>query len=213
MTGAFAWLHEGILVPEGGVRPHHAVFGVVDAATLIARLRPEEEKLANQWVPPEQYVKTLPMHAAYACLFFTDTEGRPLQLHSSLAQHSGRWQWPGGNTDAEGESPFETAVRECREETGIVFTGRPRMLAVFWHSPGQWPVAKIGFAFDGGRLTAEDIARITLDPDEHDGFAVRSMAEWAETLDKRTWERLVAVNDARRQRTVAYLEVRPDGVR
>ncbi|GHG75016.1 hypothetical protein GCM10018779_52180 [Streptomyces griseocarneus] len=83
------------------------------------------------WVPPERYVKTLPMHAQYACSFFTDTENRPLQLRCSVPAALGARQWPGGNTDTEGESPFETAVRECWEETGIRFTGEPRLPAMF----------------------------------------------------------------------------------
>ncbi|MFF4948400.1 NUDIX domain-containing protein [Streptomyces chattanoogensis] len=164
--------------------------------------------MASTWVPPEQYVKKLPMHAQYACVFFTDTEDRPLQLRSSVPATRGTWQWPGGNTDIEGESPFETAVRECREETGIAFTGPPRLLAMFWTPPAEWPVAKVGFCFDGGRLSDDVLERITLDPDEHDQLAVRSMTEWAKALTAREWERLAAVMGARNSGLPVYLELR-----
>ncbi|GHG80462.1 NUDIX domain-containing protein [Streptomyces griseocarneus] len=168
--------------------------------------------MANQWVPPEEYVKRLPMHAAFSCMFFTDTEGRVLQLRSCVKQHTQVWQWPGGNTDNENEAPFETAVRECREETGIIFTGQPKVLAVFWQSVGHWPVAKLGLAFDGGQLTADELDRIVLDPDEHDEFAVRSVDEWAKAMDTRWWERLAAVHRAQQSGATAYLEMRSDAL-
>ncbi|MGW1074472.1 NUDIX domain-containing protein [Streptomyces sp. NPDC002537] len=164
--------------------------------------------MAKQWLPPDQYVAGLPKAAVYGCLYFTDGSGRPLQLRSSV--HQG-WQWPGGDMDP-GESPWETAVRECREETGIVFTGRPRLLATVFMPIGHWPVAKVGFVFDGGELADDDIGRITLDPSEHSTFEVRAMDEWAKVLDTRTWERLAAVDRARRTGRPAYLEIRPDVV-
>ncbi|WP_171166648.1 NUDIX domain-containing protein [Streptomyces sp. I05A-00742] len=158
-------------------------------------------------LPLAEYVAGLPKAAVYAALFFTDTEDRPLQLRSSVKQ--GLWQFPGGDMDP-GESPFGTAVRECREETGIVFTGRPHLLAVDFALPGLWPVAKTGFVFDGGRLTPDALARIVLDPGEHDAWEVRPMTGWARIMDTRTWHRLAAVNRARRTRTTAYLESSPD---
>ncbi|MCC3769654.1 NUDIX domain-containing protein [Streptomyces sp. UNOC14_S4] len=162
--------------------------------------------MAKQWLPVEQYVAGLPKAAVYGCLFFTDTAGRPLQLLSSV--HGG-WQWPGGDMDP-GESPWETAVRECREETGLVFTGPPRLLATEFMPVGQWPVTKVGFVFDGGELTDEELARITLDPEEHSSFEVRTMDEWAQVLDTRAWERLAAVNRARRTGCPVYREMRRD---
>ncbi|MEU3354551.1 NUDIX hydrolase [Streptomyces sp. NPDC037389] len=152
------------------------------------------------------------MHASSSCLFFTDDEGRVLQLRSSVPEHSQLWQWPGGNTDEENESPFETAVRECREETGITFTGRPKVLAVFWKPTGTWPVAKLDFVFDGGHLTTNDIDRIQLDPDEHDEVAVKSLDEWAKVMDTRSWERLAAVHHSQQTGTAAYVELRPDAL-
>ncbi|MFI1972618.1 NUDIX domain-containing protein [Streptomyces cinnamoneus] len=168
--------------------------------------------MANPWIPPEQYVKKLPMHVSFGCMFFTDAAGRVLQLRSSRPEHGQVWQWPGGNTDEVNESPFDTAVRECREETGIIFTGRPKVLAVFWQPVGKWPVAKLGFTFDGGQLTADALDRIQLDPDEHDEFAVKPLDEWAKIMETRDWERLAAVHHAQRTGTTAYLEARIDAL-
>ncbi|MFI9237077.1 NUDIX domain-containing protein [Streptomyces sp. NPDC053079] len=164
--------------------------------------------MPKPWLPPYEYVASLPKAAVYGCLYFTDIAGRPLQLRSAI--HGG-WQWPGGDMDP-GETPWETAVRECREETGIVFTGSPRLLATVFMPVGQWPVPKVGFVFDGGELTDEDIARITLDPDEHSTFEVRTMDDWAMALDKPTWQRLVSVHQARAIGQSLYLEIRPDAL-
>ena len=50
-----------------------------------------------------------------ATVFIVDSKGRTLLLwHKRL----GRWMPPGGHVD-EGETPEETAVRECKEETGL----------------------------------------------------------------------------------------------
>lgn len=166
--------------------------------------------MGNKWVPAEECIAALPRTTVYGCIFFTDAAGRVLQLRSSVPQHPGVWQWPGGNTDAV-ESPFETAVRECYEETAIRFTGPPKLLAVHWIPPSAaWPALKAGFVFDGGQLADEEIARIRLDPDEHDAFSVRSLEEWAQVMDPRGWRRLTAVHRARATGTVAYVEMKPD---
>ncbi|MFI9310740.1 NUDIX domain-containing protein [Streptomyces triculaminicus] len=160
--------------------------------------------MTSVWLPPEEYLATLPKATMYGCLFFTDSEGRPLQLRSSV--DPGLWQFPGGNTDP-GETPWQTAVRETREETGIVFTGRPRLLATHFLPPGGvWTLSKVGFVFDGGTLTDEALSRIVLDPAEHCEWQVRSMEGWAPALGTATWERLAAVNAARATGVPAYLE-------
>lgn len=109
------------------------------------------------WVPPEQYAETVLKATAFACVHFTDQDGRPLQLHSVYS--SGHpWQLVGGTMD-HGERPWETAVRECREETGLAMSGPPRLLATVYGLPGaQWPYSTIGMVFDGGELTTAQIA-------------------------------------------------------
>lgn len=47
--------------------------------------------MANPWIPPEQYVKKLPMHVSFGCMFFTDAAGRVLQLRSSRPEHGQVW--------------------------------------------------------------------------------------------------------------------------
>lgn len=155
------------------------------------------------WLPPEQYAETVPKATAFACVYFTDEDDRPLQLHSVYSP-AHPWQLAGGTMD-HGERPFETAVRECREETGLTVAGPPRLLAAVYGLPGaQWPYSSIGMVFDGGRLTAAQIRGIILDPQEHDEVRVLPLAEWKVLMPARDFARLSAVTEARRAGEAAY---------
>ncbi|MFF9143217.1 hypothetical protein ACF09G_37665 [Streptomyces albogriseolus] len=56
----------------------------------------------------------------------------------------------------------------------------------------------MGFIFDGGRLTADQLDRIRLDPAEHDMWTVHDLATWQELMAPRAFARLDAVERARR---------------
>ncbi|MEU0786487.1 GNAT family N-acetyltransferase [Streptomyces sp. NPDC006173] len=157
----------------------------------------------SAWMPPEQYAETVLKATAFACVHFTDRDGRPLQLHSVYSPGH-PWQMVGGTMD-HGERPFETAVRECREETGLTVSGPPRLLATVYGLPGaQWPYSTIGMVFDGGRLTAEQIRGIRLNPLEHDEVRVLPLDEWEALMPARDFARLSAVEEARCTGVAAY---------
>ncbi|MEI5010861.1 NUDIX hydrolase [Streptomyces sp. PmtA] len=161
--------------------------------------------MSATWLPPEEYAETLMKATAFACLFFTDEDDRPVQLRAVYSQ-AHPWQWPGGTMDP-GERPWETAVRECREETGMVLEGPTRLLAAVYGLPGtEWPYSTVGFVFDGGRLTDERIAGIALDPAEHDTVRVLSLEEWRAHMPERDFARLRAVMEARRTGVTAYFD-------
>ncbi|QKW18787.1 NUDIX hydrolase [Kitasatospora sp. NA04385] len=162
------------------------------------------------WLPPAEYVKTVENATVFGCFYFTDTVGRHLAMRSR--PDSDFWGWPGGNVE-KGEEPLETAVRECLEETGIDLqvanpglVQQPRLLAVMFSGPGvAWPLAKIGFVFDGGELTDQQLDSIVLDPEEHTEWRVLPIAEWADLMSPQEHSRLVQVDSARRTGTAAYL--------
>ncbi|MFE4054803.1 NUDIX domain-containing protein [Streptomyces sp. NPDC059096] len=157
------------------------------------------------WLPPEQYAETVLKATAFACVYVTDESDRPLQLHSVYSP-SHPWQMVGGTMDP-GERPWQTAVRECQEETGITPTGPPRLLATVYGLPGaEWPYSTIGFVFDGGRLTEERIRGVVLDPGEHDDVRVLPVAEWEALMPPRDFARLGAVAEARRTGVAAYFD-------
>ncbi|MHB9864413.1 NUDIX domain-containing protein [Streptomyces sp. YIM S03343] len=159
--------------------------------------------MTDKWLPPEQYIETIARSSSYACLYFTDTTGRPFQLRS----HSdpGVWQWPGGNMER-GETPWEAARRETLEETGIDFHGPQRLLGVHFISQREdWPANHIGFIFDGGELTDAQIAEVRL-THEHTEWRVATVEEWHREMKPVIFNRLDAIDTARRTETVAYIE-------
>ncbi len=58
-----------------------------------------------------------------ALIFLQDAHGRQLLIRRTKAPNKGCWSPVGGKLEmAQGESPFECAVREVNEETGLVIT-------------------------------------------------------------------------------------------
>ncbi|GAA2386237.1 hypothetical protein GCM10010420_06180 [Streptomyces glaucosporus] len=143
------------------------------------------------------YLATLPKATVYACLYFTDVRGRPLQMRS--VYRSRPWQIPGGNLDT-GEDPHQTAVRETYEETGLRVEGPHPLLLVHYIRDDRdgAPLAKVGFCFDGGTLDDEQLASIRLDPNEHDRWAVEDWPTWERLMSPEGYRRLAALGEARR---------------
>ncbi|MFD3997479.1 NUDIX domain-containing protein [Streptomyces sp. NPDC058583] len=140
----------------------------------------------------------------FGALFFTDMNDWPVQLHAVYsAEHP--WQLPGGTAEA-GERPWETAVRETEEETGLLVSGPPRLLAAVFGLPGAaWPLATSGFVFDGGQLTDRQIASFALAPEEHDDARALPVDEWRTLMPVRDFSRLTAFLEARRTGVAAYV--------
>ncbi|MER7541273.1 NUDIX hydrolase [Streptomyces sp. NPDC097704] len=161
--------------------------------------------MSSTWLPPEEYAATLPKATVFGSVFFTDAYDRPVHLHAVYsAEHP--WQWPGGTAEP-GERPWDTAVRETAEETGLVVPGPPRLLAAVFGLPGAaWPFATSGFVFDGGRLSDRQLAGITLAPEEHDEVRVLPLEDWRGLMPERDFARLTAVVEARRTGVAAYFD-------
>ncbi|MGI5359721.1 NUDIX domain-containing protein [Streptomyces sp. CA-252508] len=158
----------------------------------------------SAWLPPEQFAETLPKATVFGSVFFTDERDHPLHLRAVYSS-THPWQWPGGTTEA-GERPWRTAVRECEEETGIVVSGPPRLLAAVFGLPGApWPYATAGYVFDGGRLTDQQIKEIRLAPEEHDEYRVLPLPQWRPLMPARDFDRLRRVMEARRTGRAAYI--------
>ncbi|GAA3367462.1 NUDIX hydrolase [Streptomyces sannanensis] len=159
--------------------------------------------MTSAWLPPEQYIETIARATSYACLYFTDTAGHPFQMRSRNKREI--WQWPGGNLES-GETPWDGARRECLEETGYDFRGPQKLIGVHFITAGTaWPANHIGFIFDGGHLSDDQLSKIKL-TDEHTEWQVKPLDGWRREMSPVNFARLDAINTARRTGTVAYLE-------
>ncbi|WP_405483914.1 NUDIX domain-containing protein [Streptomyces sp. NBC_00009] len=109
------------------------------------------------------------------------------------------------------EDPLETARRETAEETGLdLGQGAPRLLLTHYLHPGpRWPLGKIGFIFDGGWLTSEQLHRFRLDPAEHDMWATHDLDQWRRLMGEVPFARLNAIEQARRGQGPNYLVTGP----
>ncbi|MYS35085.1 8-oxo-dGTP pyrophosphatase MutT (NUDIX family) [Streptomyces sp. KhCrAH-43] len=156
-------------------------------------------------LPAEEYVRSVPKSTGFACVFFTDEDDCPVQLRATYSR-THPWQFPGGTMD-HGERPWETARRECLEETGIEVPGPPRLLATVFGPPGaDWPYPTWGCVFDGGRLTDERIRSLVLDPHEHDAVLALPLEEWRPLMPSQDFARLESVLTARLTGTAAYFD-------
>ncbi|MEV7157044.1 NUDIX domain-containing protein [Streptomyces misionensis] len=159
----------------------------------------------SSWVPPEQYAQALPRAVAFVCLYVTDENDRPLQLHSVYSPGH-PWHMIGGAMEL-GERPWDAVVRECREETGMTVMGPPRLLATVFGQPRERrPYSTLQLVFDGGRLTDAQIRGLTLNPREHDEARVLPLTEWEALMPARDFARLRAVEEARRTGVAAYVD-------
>ncbi|MCX5081465.1 NUDIX domain-containing protein [Streptomyces sp. NPDC056210] len=136
---------------------------------------------------------------AAGALFF-DAEGRVLMVEPTYKDY---WEIPGGYVET-GESPLQAAVREVEEELGIT-PPLGRLLAVDW-APSTGEGDKVLYLFDGGQLTPESLAAVTLQADELKDLAFLSPDEINRRTIPRLARRIFAAVEARSKATPIYLE-------
>lgn len=145
---------------------------------------------------------------AAGALFF-DADGRILMVQPTYKNY---WDIPGGYVEV-GESPLQAAVREVREELGIT-PPLVRLLAVDW-APNDAEGDKVLYLFDGGQLTPEAQAGVTLQADELKSFAFVAPDEVSDRTIPRLARRILAAIEARSSGAAPiYLEhgQQPNGV-
>ncbi|MEV8328232.1 NUDIX domain-containing protein [Kitasatospora sp. NPDC056731] len=168
------------------------------------------------WRPVGGYLTTIARPSAYGSFLVTDPAGRVLGMRSTIDPSV--WNMPGGNVE-HGESPFDAALREAREELGLDLAAenpqvlRRRLVAVIHtQADADYPVPVAGYVFDGGTLTVEQQARIRLDPAEHTEFRFETAHDWRSRMTPAHYQRLRQVLRAHRCGVPLYLErPAPDG--
>nr|WP_134005449.1 NUDIX domain-containing protein [Streptomyces sp. 846.5] len=139
---------------------------------------------------------------AAAVLFF-DEQDRVLLVDPV---YKPGWEFPGGVVE-DGESPRSAAVREVAEELGLAVPAvRLRLLLTDWE-PHRGPRSGgLRLVFDGGTLSAEQRAQLTLPEDELRGWRFMAREEWTALLPANKRDRLDAALRCRRESVVGYLE-------
>jgi 8-oxo-dGTP diphosphatase len=136
-----------------------------------------------------------------ADVLFRDQTGRILLVDP---RYKPDWDLPGGMAEAN-EPPLDAAKREVREELGIEYSGG-RLLVIDWVSPhGPWDDSLM-FVFDGGILSPDDQARITLRDGELARYQFVKPEEAATLLRDYVWHRVRVALEATTTRAPAYLQ-------
>lgn len=155
------------------------------------------------WLPPEEYYKTLPRKWMSTNIFLFNDADEFLVVKPTYRDH---WLMPGGVIDSN-EAPTHGAIRELREETGLVID-KLRLLCVAYHRDDDAVKGdRVVFAFDGGLLTHSQIAAISLADDELSDYRFVSLAEALPLLGTLFERRIPAALQARKEGRILYLEL------
>lgn len=150
----------------------------------------------------EYYAQLHKVTSAAGALFF-DEHGRLLILKPVYREG---YIIPGGTTE-KNESPRQTCLREIQEELHLQPT-LGMLLCLDYKSESEPDVGdeSFQFIFDGGILSAEQIAAIVLDPEEHNAYRFVTVEEAIRLCNKKLAHRLPYCIRARETKIFCYLE-------
>jgi len=112
--------------------------------------------------PSDDGVIDIPRVPASASALIFDHFGRLLVLKPT---YKGGWTLPGGQMEANDETPWETCKREVQEETGLVLESS-RLVCVDFLRPRPRKPGGVRFLFDCGAFGDETLGAIDLQEDE-----------------------------------------------
>jgi histidine triad (HIT) family protein len=139
--------------------------------------------LREHWPPYEPWVAQPPKPCA-AGMLLRDGEGRILVVEPTYRD---TWGVPGGAVERR-ESPRDAAKRETLEEIGLEIEPGPLLCVDHRRTEPD----SMHFIFDGGVLRPEQIARITLRPEELRSFRFVALDDALALLNPPLGKRLAA---------------------
>lgn len=142
---------------------------------------------------------SVPRIPASAGALIFDPAGRLLLLKPTYKK---RWTIPGGQMEADGESPWEACRRETREECGLEIT-RGRLACVDFLRPGPDRPGGVRFLFECGTFTDQQLGEIRLQEEEISEHRFEAPADAAAFLSGPVGRRVSAAISAGR---FIYLE-------
>lgn len=150
---------------------------------------------------PVSFLDSLPRKRMAAGLLLFNVEGQVLLVEPTYKPH---WDLPGGVVEAN-ESPRDAAQREIAEELGLDCAAG-RLLVLDWVAPAADRPEGVVAVFDGKVLSASEVARIVVPPEELHGFGFFDLPEVGSVLPPVLARRMIAAVQAYRDNTTAYLE-------
>ena len=147
-----------------------------DLDSDVARQNPQRVMPTDP--PSDDAVFDLPRIPASASALIFDRFGRLLVLKPT---YKGGWTLPGGQMEANGETPWEACRREVQEETGLVLDAG-RLVCVDFLRPRPGRPGGVRFLFDCGTLGDETLGAIRLQVDELSEYRLEEMDRAIELL-------------------------------
>lgn len=147
----------------------------------------------------------LPRKRMAAGLLVTDVDERVLLVEPV---YKAEWEIPGGCVEAD-ESPYQAAIRECREALGLDLTPG-QLLVVDWVPARDGGTEGVMVIYDGGTLDAIEADRIVVPPGELKGWEWCDPPLTARRVRPLLAHRIAEALRARADGCCCYLE---DGVR
>jgi ADP-ribose pyrophosphatase YjhB (NUDIX family) len=148
---------------------------VASARARALRRRAAGARLSCGRLMSEPFPSVPRIPASASALIF-DAAGRLLILRPTYKKG---WTLPGGQLEPDGESPWEACRRETREECGLQVV-HARLACVDFLRPRPRRPGGVRFLFDCGVLPAEQLASVTLQPEE---ISSHLLAEPAHALE------------------------------
>ncbi len=149
----------------------------------------------------EEYAKMLPKKQVGTAVLFFNSKGELLIVKPDYKEG---WLVPGGASD-DNESPLHCALRETKEEVGLIFETLD-LVGIYYASRKGFKTDHLRFIFNGGVLTEEQISQIILQKDELEEFTFLSPSKaiplLSGSLQKSVPECLRAIDEKK----VVYIE-------